>query len=114
LGPLTAKPVCSAAIAEARRGDAGRHSVRLGENDVKPNGDHPKLGELRDQVRNDRARPRPLSNLLEARFIDVDDDDRPRHRLAWPQRLIEVEGPQPNLLERLRIQDAQRHERKQQ
>jgi len=37
-------------IAEARRGDAGRHSVRLGENNIERDRRRAKLGELRDEV----------------------------------------------------------------
>jgi hypothetical protein len=101
-------------IAEARRGNAGRHPVGLGENDVEADRHHAKLGEPRDKVRKDGARPRPLPDLLEARFVDVDDDHGPRHRLPRTQPLEKVEGSQPDFLERRRIEDAQRNEREQQ
>lgn len=55
----------------------------------------------------------PLADLPEARFVDVDNDDRPQPRLAWPQGLVEVEGPQPDFLERRRVRNPQRDERKQ-
>src|SRR5262249_51898276 len=85
------------------RGDAWRHSVRLRENDVEADRDGAEFGETGDAVRDDRARPGPLADLLEARFVDVDNDDRPQPRLAWPQGLVEAEGPQPDFLERRRV-----------
>ena len=42
-------------IAEARCGDTGRHSVRLGENDVEPDCDGAKLGKSCDEVGDDCA-----------------------------------------------------------
>src|SRR5215813_12528297 len=55
----------------------------------------------------------PLADLPEARFVDADNDDRPQPGLAWPQGLVEVEGPQPDFLERRRVRNPQRDERKQ-
>ncbi len=100
-------------IAEARRGDAGRHSVRLGEDDIKCDRHGAKLGEFCDKIGDNRARPRPLTDVLQARFVEVYDDNRPRRSLTREQALIEVEGPQPDFLERQRVEDAQWNKREQ-
>ena len=80
----------------------------------KPMATRAELGEAGDEVGDHGARPRPLPDLLEARLVDIDDDDRPRGLLARPQHLKQIEGAQPQFLERPRIGKAQRHQREQQ
>ena len=99
--------------AEARRRQCRRHAIGLGENDVEADRHGAKLAQTGDQIGHHGPRPRPLPDLLQARFVDVGDDDRPRGLLARPQNLKEVEGAQPHFFQRPRIGDAQRHQRQQ-
>ena len=99
--------------AEAFGGNGGRHAVGLGENDVEADDDGAERVEPVDEIGHHGARPRPLPDLLEARLVDVDDDDGPRGLLARPQHLKQIERAQPHFLERPRVDDAQRHQREQ-
>jgi hypothetical protein len=103
-------------IAEARRGDAGRHSVRLRENGVEADRHDAELGEPGNGVCDDRAWPQPLADLFNARFIDVDNDDR----TATPSRVAAASGRDrrsatgsPRAAAGRQVHDPQRDERKQ-
>ncbi len=100
--------------AKALLGDGGRHAVRLGEDDVETDGNAAELRDARHQVGNGGAGPRPLPDRLEARFVDIDDDNRPRRLLAGPQHLKKIKCAQPQFLQRPRVGEPQRHQRKQQ
>ena len=64
-------------IAEGVGGGIGIEPVGLGEDDVE--GDHhgAEPGQIGDHVRDARARPRPLAELGQAGFVDIDNGDRP-------------------------------------
>ena len=100
--------------AEAFRGDRGRHAVGLGKDDVEADHERALLLEPRDQVGHHGPRPRPLADFLEACFVDIDDGDRADRLLARAQHLKQVEGSQPQFLQRRRVEHAQRHQREQQ
>ena len=99
--------------AEACRRDRRRHAIGLGENDVEADRHGAKLAQTGDQIGHHGPRPGPLPDLLQARFVDVGDDDRPRGLLARPQNLKQIERAQPHFFERPRIGEAQRHQREQ-
>jgi hypothetical protein len=96
--------------AEAFGGNGGRHAVRLGENDIEADDDGAERVEPVDEIGHHGARPGPLPDLLEARLVDVDDDDWAGGLLARPQHLKQIERAQPHFLERPRVDDAQRHQ----
>src|SRR6516225_8458472 len=73
--------------------DLRRHAVRFWKDDVEPDRDRTKLGDLGNQIRNRGTRPRPLPDHLQARLIDVDDDDRPNLFRPRPKHLEEVKSP---------------------
>ena len=83
---------------------------RSGSENTDVEGDHDgaEPGQFGDEVGDPRARPRPLPELFQALFVDIDDGDRPCGLLARIDALEGVEGPDPNLLDRSRIGDAQR------
>lgn len=80
--------------AKTLRGDGRRHPIGFGEDDIEADRDGAELPQLRDQIGNDRAGPRPLPDLLQARFVDIDDDNRPRGLFARTQNLKKIEGAQ--------------------
>src|SRR3984957_20266503 len=88
--------------------------VGFGKNHVESNGNGAKIGKVDDHVRQARARPRPLAELLQARFIDVDDGDRTRRLHARIEALVEIESPDPEFFDRRKIGDAQRRDPDQQ
>ncbi len=92
----------------AQRGGerVGRHAVRFGEHHVEADRGGAEPGEAGDDVGEHRARPRPLPDLLEARLVDIDDDHRPDRLLPRAEHLKQIEGPQPQFLERPRIDMA--------
>jgi hypothetical protein len=101
-------------VLERHRHVGRRHAVRLGEHDVEADRDRAHAGEPRDDLGHLRARPRPLAELLEARLVDIEDDDRPLFGGARPRHLEKVEGAQPQLLDRRRVPHTQRHQADQQ
>ena len=60
------------------------------------------LGQTRDEIGDERARPRPLPELLQALFVDIDDDDRPLRCIARMQHLKEIENADAKLFDRTR------------
>ena len=92
-------------VAHGAGGDVGIEPVGFGENHVECNGDRAKIGEVDDHVRKVRTRPWPLSELLQARFVDVDNGDGTRGLHAGIEALIKIEGPDPKLLDRPKIGD---------
>jgi hypothetical protein len=91
-----------------------REPIGLGEDDVKRDDKSAQLGEAGDQICNARTGPRPLTELSEALFVNVDDNDRPLCGDAGLYELKDVECPQAKLLEGSRIGDAQEEQREQQ
>ena len=92
--------------------DRRRVAVALGEQDVA--GDHrrPQLAQPAEQLREHRARPRPLADRGQAGIVDV--DDRHRHRrLRRPrmERLQLVEDLEPEGLDDGRIEDVEEDEK---
>ncbi len=81
--------------------------VRFGKHHVEADRHRTVVGEVDDHVRDPRARPRPLAELGEAPVVDVDDGDRPHRLVTGIDQLEQVEGAQPQFLDRRRIPDAQ-------
>src|SRR4029079_1328817 len=68
------------------------------------------LSQTRNNVGDARARPRPLTEAVQAFLVNVDDDNRPLRRLARMQDLKEVKDADTKLLQQDRIGKSQRHE----
>ena len=90
---------------------AGGIAIGLGEDDVEADGGGAEARKPVHQIGDHRARPRPLPQGFQAFFVDVDDDRGVRRGFAWRGKLEEVEGSQPQLLERRRIDHPQRCKR---
>ena len=88
--------------------------VGFGKNHVESNGNGAKIGKVDDHIRQARARPRPLAELLQAGFVDINDGDRARGLHARNKALVEVESPDPKFFDRRKIGDAQRRDADQQ
>ncbi len=99
---------------EGLGGDVRGGPVGFGKQDVEPDGQRARPMEALDDVGHEGARPRPLSEPLQARLVDVDDHDRVAGRFAGMKQLIDVEGPMAKGLDRGRIPDPQGHEGDQQ
>jgi hypothetical protein len=97
--------------AEAAGGYGRRHAVGLGKDDVKANRDGAGGTQTGDEIGDHR--PRPLPDLPQAGFVDIDDDDRPHFLFARAQDLKQVERAQSQFFDRQRVGDAQRHKREQ-
>jgi len=91
-----------------------RHTVSLGEHDIKADPDNTQSEKLLDQIGDNGSRPRPLTKLCEALFIDVYDYDWSRLRLSWMKLEIEVENIETtDLYQRGIPQAEQTHSQKQ-
>ena len=88
-----------AVLRQQRQQHARRGAVRLGEVDVEPDNRRAGLAQIVDQLGDDAARPGPLSDLLQARIVDVDDADRQIAGLARRRPLIQVEAYQRSPVE---------------
>ena len=99
--------------AEAAGGYGRRHAVGLGKDDVKANRDGAGGTQTGDEIGDHSPRPRPLPDLPQAGFVDIDDDDRPHFLFARAQDLKQVERAQSQFFDRQRVGDAQRHKREQ-
>ncbi len=98
---------------ETGGGYGRRHAIGLGKHDVEADGDRAHFAELGDKIGDDSPRPRPLADFLQARLVDIGDDDR-MHRLhPRAQHLKEIESAQMHFFQRSRIGDPQRHQRQQ-
>ena len=99
--------------AEAAGGYGRRHAIGLREDDVKANRDGAGSTQPGDEIGDYRPRPRPLPDLPQAGFVDVDDDDRPHFLFARAQDLKQIERAQSQFFDRQRVGDAQWHKREQ-
>ena len=97
-------------IAEGVGGEIGIEPVGLGEHGVERDHHGAEPGQVGDDVGDPRPRPRPLTELRigQAPFVDVDDRDRPHRLLAWIEHLEDIEGSDPQLVDRSRIPNPQR------
>ena len=102
--------------AEIIGGDVGIEPVGFREDDVErdDHGAHP--GQSADDVRQARARPRPLTEpgVGKALLVDIDDGDRPRLLDPGVDALEGIEGSDAQLLDRSRVEQAQAGETDQQ
>ena len=89
---------------------ARRQPVRLGHQDVDADGRGPRRGDALHQLRQQRARPRPLPVAGQACVVDVDDDGGRRDALARHPILVGVETRQPQELRGPRVSDEQNGE----
>jgi hypothetical protein len=97
--------------AKASLRDRRRHAVGLRKDDVESDRDRTQLRDLGDEVCHRRARPRPLPDRFQARFIDIDDNNRPNLLRPRAKHLKEIESPGAQFLQRPRIGEPQRHQR---
>ena len=79
---------------------ARRIAIGLGEDNVEADGGGAEVAEPVHQIGDHGAGPRPLPQGFQAFFVDVDDDRGVRRGFARRGLLEEVEGSQPQLLER--------------
>ena len=91
----------------------GRAAIRFREHDIEGDRRGAGRGEALDQVRQVRARPRPLADAGERFVVDIDDLDR-QVRIVGARReaLVGVERQPPEFPERQRIPDAQPEHRR--
>jgi hypothetical protein len=85
-------------VAVRVRGNARRHPVGLRENHVERHHQRAHLSQTRNNVGDARARPRPLTDAVQAFFVNIDDDDRPLRCVARVQHLKEIEDADAKLL----------------
>jgi hypothetical protein len=90
--------------------DAGIEPVGLGEHDIEGDYDGAERGELVDQIGDPGPGPGPLAKFRQALFVDVDNGDRPCRLHPGLDHLEGIEGPEPDLLDRKGIGDAQGRE----
>ena len=86
-------------VAEGVRGDARRHPVGFRENDVERHHQCAHLGETRNNVGDACTRPRPLTDAVQALFVNIDNDDRPLRCIARMQHLKEIENADAELMQ---------------
>ena len=91
--------------------DRRRIAVAFGEQDVAGDRSGAVVAQLVEQLREHRARPRPLADSGEARIVDVDDGDRQR-LLGWARMegLQLVEDLVAEGLDHRRVGEMQHHE----
>ena len=84
--------------AEAAGGDGRRHAIGFGKDDVEADRDGASVAQPGDEIGNHRPRPGPLPDFLQARLVDIGDDDRPHRLLARAQHLKQIERAQTAIL----------------
>ncbi len=84
--------------------------VGLGEHDVERDHDGTELGQTSYQIRDPGPRPGKLPEFRQARFVDIDNGDRPCRLHARVDALEGIEGSDANLLDGGGIGDAQRRQ----
>ncbi len=70
---------------------SARARIGFRHHDVDADGGRPMAGDIVDQLREDRARPRPLPECRQALVVDLDDRRRHRDDLPGPERLAGIE-----------------------
>jgi hypothetical protein len=92
----------------------GRQPVGLGEDHVEGYGRRPVGHDPVDHRGQAITRPGPLSQLLDARVVQIDDGNGLARHLAWLGLLIKVEGGETKRRHRPRIGHAQHQQRRDQ
>src|SRR6266702_2937350 len=98
--PSIARPVNSR--------DVRIEPVGLGEYDVERDHDGTEPGQTSDQIRDPGPRPGKLPEFRQARFVDIDNGDRPCRLHARVDALEAIEGSDAKFLDGGGIGDAQR------
>ena len=106
-------PGAGAVAHQQRQQHLRRGPVGFGKIDVEGNDRGAGLGELFDELGDDRPRPWPLPDRGEAVVVDIDDRDRRIRRRSRRHALIEIEGDQRQPTQEIGGEDPGRRRRQQ-